>query len=273
MRRHTTRRTVRRASRTTIRSRWRAPDDLAFALAAFRRAIRAHRRLARLAPHEYDYAIVDREILEQERRDRRRVRIEAILDKLYGPLTSAEREAQRQAELLADQPPRLAPADQRAVAAQRLNWQFQLVVGRLAWDRHKQRRPHANVSLGRVARMLDIAADFGRLATGLDPTQPDPEPDDADAEFEAAIKRGYPQPPAPPPNAPPSPVQPSAANPPANVTSHPPAAPVPVPPATCLPFPSPSPALPSDQPQPEPPHPRRCDAYTRLARQLNRRAQ
>jgi hypothetical protein len=267
MRRHTTRQTVRRASRTSVRTRWRAPDDLGFALTAFRRAIRAHRRLARLAPHEFDEAVVHRDLQEQERRRRRRARIEAALEKAYGPPTPAEREAERQAELLAAQPPRLAPATQRAVEAEWVNWQFWLAAGRMARERHLRRHPHDIPSLGRIARMVDIAIDLGRLASGLDPTQPDSEPDDDDAEFEVALMRAYPDPSAPPPNAPRNPVQPPAANPPANVASHP----------TAVDQPQPQPvvaisALPSDQPPLVSPRPRRCDAYSRLARQLNRRA-
>jgi hypothetical protein len=47
-RRFTARPTARRAARATFRVRWRTPDDLSHALTAYRRALRAHQRLARL---------------------------------------------------------------------------------------------------------------------------------------------------------------------------------------------------------------------------------
>jgi len=58
----------RRVIRTAVRLRWRAPDTLGTALASYRGAIAAHRRLARLAPRLFDSAVVDRERREQEAR-------------------------------------------------------------------------------------------------------------------------------------------------------------------------------------------------------------
>ena len=52
---------VRRTVRSLTRIRWRTPDYLGSALAAFRRAIRARHRLARLAPSFFDSTVVDRE--------------------------------------------------------------------------------------------------------------------------------------------------------------------------------------------------------------------
>ena len=56
----------RRATRAAVRVRWRAPDDLGHALVAFRRALWAHRRLARLAPSFFDSVVVERERRERE---------------------------------------------------------------------------------------------------------------------------------------------------------------------------------------------------------------
>ncbi len=58
----------RHATRAALRVRWRAPDDLGTALACYRRALTAHRRLARLAPRFFDSAVVDRERCDQEAR-------------------------------------------------------------------------------------------------------------------------------------------------------------------------------------------------------------
>jgi hypothetical protein len=41
-----------------------------------------------------------------------------------------------------------------------------IASGRLALERHHQRRPHARPSLSRIARLLQIAHDFGVLACG-----------------------------------------------------------------------------------------------------------
>ena len=49
-RRTALRRTARSLNRSSLRGRRRGPDDLSQAFTAFARAIRAHRRLARLAP-------------------------------------------------------------------------------------------------------------------------------------------------------------------------------------------------------------------------------
>ena len=86
----------RRAFRPGFRQRWRAPDDLAAGLTAFRRAIRAHRRLARLAPHHFDFAVVERDRREHQERLRWQKVWEPALEKAYGPMTPAEREAERQ---------------------------------------------------------------------------------------------------------------------------------------------------------------------------------
>ena len=53
--------TIRSVNRSCVRVCWRAPDDLGAALTAFDRALRAHRRLAKLAPRFFDTAVIDRE--------------------------------------------------------------------------------------------------------------------------------------------------------------------------------------------------------------------
>ena len=53
--------TVRSVIRSRVRVRWRAPDDLRESLTAYGRALRAHRRLAKMAPRFFDQAVIDRE--------------------------------------------------------------------------------------------------------------------------------------------------------------------------------------------------------------------
>ena len=48
-------------------------------------------------------------------------------------------------------------------------------MGRLAMERHHQRHPHALPSLSRMARLLEQAFDFKKLALGLDSPNPLPE--------------------------------------------------------------------------------------------------
>ena len=76
--------TVRRPTRTIVRTRWRAPDDLGAALVAFGCAVRSHRRLARLAPRFFDSVVVDRERLQRDASRRWMAEWQPILAKVYG---------------------------------------------------------------------------------------------------------------------------------------------------------------------------------------------
>jgi hypothetical protein len=62
-----------------MRTRWRAPDDLGAALVAFGRAVRAQRRLARLAPRFFDSATVDDERRQRDAQRRWMAEWEPIL--------------------------------------------------------------------------------------------------------------------------------------------------------------------------------------------------
>jgi hypothetical protein len=48
-----------------------------------------------------------------------------------------------------------------------------MAAGRLAKDRHRQRRPHAIPSLSQLIRLIRIYTDFSRLACGLETRQPE----------------------------------------------------------------------------------------------------
>ncbi len=205
-----TRRPFRRAkaARSPTRRHWRSlnrspvrrlpgyepgPDYVAQALVAFRRAIRAHRRLARLAPHIFDSAVV-----EQERRDREAQRRwmeswEPAFEKIYGPSSAAEREAERQAEAMAQRPPKLHPRTERAMERELARWELWFGAAQLALRRHRQCRPHALIPLHQIASLLDIAATLGRLACGLDPSLNAlrDTPCDQTTQFAADLKRAY----------------------------------------------------------------------------------
>lgn len=161
------RRAFRHATRAAIRVRWRAPDDLVTALAFYRRAIAAHRRLARLAPRFFDSAVVDRERGDQEARRRWMDSWKPAFIKVYGaepaPLPD---------ELPSLPPPRI----QAAVECQLARWNLYRATGSEALRRFQLRHPHAVPNLNRLARLVDIASHLARLATGLDSTQPRAEP-------------------------------------------------------------------------------------------------
>ena len=125
---------------------------------AFRRAIRAHRRLARLAPSHFDSTVIERERAESEARRRWHEAAEQALAKVYG----TEPKPDPKPEPPPLPPPRICAAVERELAALR----FWLKIGDLAMERFRIRRPHDLPDFGRVVRLIEIGNDFGRLATG-----------------------------------------------------------------------------------------------------------
>ncbi len=153
----------RHATRAAIRVRWRAPDDLGTALACYRRAVAAHRRLARLAPRFFDSAVVDRERRQQEAHRRWMDLWKPAFIKVYGA----------EPEPLPDElPPLPPPRIQAAIQHQWASWNLNLATGTEALQRSQLRHPHALPNLNRLVRLIEIASDLARLATGLDSTQP-----------------------------------------------------------------------------------------------------
>jgi len=63
-----------------------------------------------------------------------------------------------------DLPPLPPPQTQRAVERHLAAFWFWLEAGRIARERHQQRHPHALPSLSRLARLLDLALEFKKLA-------------------------------------------------------------------------------------------------------------
>ncbi len=181
-------------TRSTVRSlagRRRIPNDLSQALTAFGRAIRCHRRLAKLAPSFFDSVVVDREARERDERRRWMESWEPILDKVYGPTRTSEPPA----NVVPDYPPALpGPRTRQAVERELAGWNFWMGLGRLAVARHQQCRPHVIPSLSQLARLIQISFDFGRLACGLPleaRSSPNPEPPSAYLTGEAALKKIY----------------------------------------------------------------------------------
>jgi hypothetical protein len=138
-------------------------DDLAQSLTAFGRAIRAHRRLARLAPEIFDATEVDRLAHRRKQEAEWKAIWEPALISVYGP--SPPKDKLR--ELLESLPqlPRHART-RRVIEREYINLHFWMESGRLAMERHRQRRPHALPTIPQIARLIDIGVTFGRLACG-----------------------------------------------------------------------------------------------------------
>jgi hypothetical protein len=110
------------------------------ALTAFGRALRAHRRMAKLAPRFFDQAVIDREAENRAEQRRWMATWEPALAKAYG--TKPEMPAATD-----DLPPPPPPCTQRAVERQLAAWNLWMEIGRAAMERHQQRHPHALLSL------------------------------------------------------------------------------------------------------------------------------
>ena len=167
---------VRSTTRRLTRVRWQAPDDLGGALGAFRRAIRAHQRLHQLAPEFFDAGVRERRRRERAARQRWMDSWEPALQRVYGP------HPQPTPSPLDELPPLPSPAVQRKVDLALAEWRFWLEAGQAAMGRHGQRHPHALLSLDRIARLMEIAMDFRRLACGTDPG-----PAEGDAFWDSAL--------------------------------------------------------------------------------------
>ena len=177
------RRPVRRLDRRSLRGRRRGPDDLAQALSAYGRALRAQRRLARLAPSFFDTAVKHREAENRAEIRRWLAMWEPFIAKAYG--------VDPQPPDTTDELPRLpSPRIQRAVDRKLAELQDSMAAAHFALERYRQRQPHALMSLCRMARLLEIAFAFKRLACGLDSPNPLPEKIVYDYEL-TNLKRGY----------------------------------------------------------------------------------
>ena len=171
--------------------RRRGPDELTQALTAFRRALRCHRQLARLAPCFFDSAVVDQEALEGAARRRWMALWEPILNQAYGlpPDTPSS-------EPTLDLPPLPSRAVQRKVDRLLVELRDWLDAGGQALQLYRQRHPHALPSFSQLAQLLELAGALGRFACGVDPTKPPPPPPNYDQVW-ADLARAYPpEPPA-----------------------------------------------------------------------------
>ncbi|MGZ5507671.1 MAG: hypothetical protein ACXWKH_14955 [Limisphaerales bacterium] len=161
------------------------PNDLSKAITAYNRAIRAHRRLCRLAPEVFDSTEVDRLAHRRKQDAEWQALWEPALNAVYGP--SPPDKPNR--HLLSDLSPLPRCARTRKVIEREYaEWQFWIEAGRLAQERYEQRRPHALPTIPQLAGLLDIAMHFGRLACGsFDPASEPPAHEQALTD----LKRAY----------------------------------------------------------------------------------
>jgi hypothetical protein len=162
---------VRHTNRSCIRNLFGSQfgqDYLSQALTAFTRAIRAHRRLARLAPEFFDSTEVDRLARQRKEDAEWRAIWEPALNRVYGSSPDEKRACDPSADL-----PQLPKSSRtrRAVEREFESWSLWMSAGKLAMARYRQRRPHDVPSLTRIARLLQIAFDFAHLADGSPPSK------------------------------------------------------------------------------------------------------
>jgi hypothetical protein len=254
------RRPFRNCNRRCLRGRRRGPNDLSQALTAYRRALRAQRRLARLAPQYFDEAVIQREAENRAERRRWMALWEPALAKAYGV-------EYRGAEPNNDEkPPMPSPRVQREVDRQLAELQLSMKAGHVSLERHRRRRPHALLNLNQMARLMEAGFALAKMACGMDSPNELPEKityDDDFTDFKRAYGHLIPKPAAAAESQ--SETVPSEA---AGGRGDAPPTP-PAPPSAG----SPCPAVESTTPAPnvpaEPP-PQRCDAWSRWARQSRR---
>ena len=185
------RRLDRALSRSTIRTvggrrRPALPNYLGQAFAAFTRAIRAHEKLIKLLPQEFDSRLHQREEAAKVEQSRRSREIELALDKVYGadePRATPPKETappenafwrRNGAELVNNYDNSgnhtgwrwLTLRQKHRIQDEFLNWELSLQAGRAAFDTFHRLRPNAVLSLRQIARLLDFSSRFGHLAIG-----------------------------------------------------------------------------------------------------------
>ncbi len=135
----------------------------------FTRAIRAYVRLLQIAPEVFDDTVVRREAAAKAASAVLDAELVVALEKVYGP--DAPELHQSQNENRCRNGAETVQFSRRKTAAIEYHvaeHDLRLGAGITAFARHQHLRPHRMFSLGTVARMLDIASRFGRLACGLD---------------------------------------------------------------------------------------------------------
>lgn len=186
-------------SRRLVRRIVRGPrvDHLRQALAAFGRAVRARRRLIKLDPTLFDAALVSRLAEEHRLAGRRRREAEVALVKVFGPPephhgNTADRSGNG-AETV-----RFSRRRVLRIEGTLAEYEMWMDAGRLSFTRYERCQSHRPASLSTLVRLIEIATQFGRLASGMDVSRPASRLLEKQAKFdrhavpiEEALKRVY----------------------------------------------------------------------------------
>jgi hypothetical protein len=158
--------------RWLIRGGRRRGNYLSQALAAFGQAIRASRKLSKLAPDRFDVALLNRRARERAEADRWAEQCIPALAAVYypgdpGALAELRREwmekqCRNSAEIV-----QFSSAKEQVIEGWLLQGRMALELGEWALARHQRLRSHQRVGLSRVARLCESASMLGRLAVGL----------------------------------------------------------------------------------------------------------
>jgi len=152
----------RRCARRIVRKVGRAPrvDHLGRALSAFRRAVSARRRLARLAPEIFDVALVQRLSEESADRERLRAELDAAMVKVYGTTpdeselhhsTNAGR-CENGAETV-----QFSPRQSLEIEETLALCELWMAEARQSFARYQQFQPHRRLGLGMAVRLIGLA--------------------------------------------------------------------------------------------------------------------
>ena len=165
------------------------PNHVVNALAAFRRAIRAHRRLMKLAPDRFDYGIVRQNALMREKEEKRLAELEKDISKVYG-VTEFTPEAAR--ALRPDFSKKRNPRTERVIAREVETWQAWLDAGSESLALARKENQWSRMSVASVCGLLETASTLGRLSTGLETNYKPVEPEPGHHwDFEAALEKIY----------------------------------------------------------------------------------
>lgn len=158
------------------------------ALKAFRLAIRAHRRLIKLAPDLYDHA--RRSFLAAERAEAERNRDEwlSVVREVYGP-DAVDRQRSRWP---IPEPSPLSSPTQRLLDQELADLEFWLAAAKEALSRAMKLDASSSMDLSMIARLVDTAGTLGRLSAGLETHWLPPEPvANSELTFEEALRKIY----------------------------------------------------------------------------------
>ena len=160
---------TRRCSRRLVRRIGRGPrvDQLRQALAAFGRAVRARRRLVKLAPECFDAALTPRLADEPRLAERRHRELDAALLNVYGQSEPHRCETNDRCGNGAETV-RFSRRRFHQIEVALVEYEAWMEAGRQSFARYRWWQPYRRVGLRTISRLIDVATQFGRLACGTD---------------------------------------------------------------------------------------------------------